>query len=89
MKVLQHGNPNGWEIEWDCSGAGNGNGGCGALLLVAEDDIFVTANTDYAGDTDYYYTFKCPDCGRMTDIPAKKIPTAIRDKVMSAYRNNH
>lgn len=28
MKILQEGNPNGWEIEQECTGKGNGNGGC-------------------------------------------------------------
>ena len=34
MKVLQEGNPNGWEIEQECTGKGNGDGGCKARLLV-------------------------------------------------------
>lgn len=86
MKVLEKGNPNGWEIEQKCTGKGNGDGGCGAQLLVAEDDIFVTANFDYGGGTDYYYTFKCPECGRLTDIPEKDIPAAVRRKVFEKYR---
>lgn len=86
MKVLEKGNPNGWEIEQKCTGAGNGDGGCGAQLLVAEDDIYVTVNCHYDGDKDYYYTFKCPECGRETDIPEKDIPTAVQRKVMEIYR---
>lgn len=88
MKVLEKGNPNGWEIEQKCTGKGNGDGGCGARLLVAEDDIFVTSHTDYVGDTEYYYTFKCPECGRLTDIPDKVIPTAVRRKAMDKYKTN-
>ena len=88
MKVLEHGNPNGWEIEQKCTGAGNGDGGCGARLLVAEDDLFITSHTDYGGDTDYYYTFTCPDCGRKTDIPTKNIPHAVQDKVFNKYETD-
>lgn len=86
MKVLQEGNPNGWEIEQDCTGKGNGDGGCGARLLVAEDDIFVTSHTDYGGDTEYFYTFKCPCCEVLTDIPEKDVVSRVRSKAMDKYR---
>ena len=68
MKVLEKGKPQkGWSIETRCTGAGNGNGGCEALLLVEQDDLFRT--TSHARDeTTYYVTFRCPECGVMTDI---------------------
>ena len=86
MKVLQKGNPNGWEIERDCTGQGNGDGGCGAKLLVAEDDIFVTSHS-VIGEVDYYYTFECPECGCKTDIPEKEIPKRVCDKAMKKYKS--
>ena len=87
MKVLQEGNPNGWEIEQECTGKGNGDGGCKARLLVSGNDIFVTAHTDFSGDTDYYYTFKCPCCGAWTDIPERDVPINVRGIAMDKYRN--
>ena len=86
MKVLQEGNPNGWEIEQECTGKGNGDGGCKARLLVGKEDIFVTAHTDFTGDTDYYYTFKCPCCGALTDIPEMDVPIRVRSLAMEKYR---
>lgn len=86
MKVLQEGNPNGWEIEQECTGAGNGDGGCKARLLVSEDDIYITTHTDYSGETEYFYTFKCPCCKVETDIPEKNIVRRVRGKAMGKYR---
>ncbi len=86
MKVLQEGNPNGWEIEQVCTGKGNGDGGCNARLLVSENDIYITASSDYTGETDYFYTFKCPCCGVETDIPEKDIVRRVRGKVIEKYQ---
>lgn len=73
MKVLKKGRPQkGWSIEMTCTGAGNGNGGCGALLLVSEDDIYET-QSHCRDETDYYRTFNCPECGVRTDIPYEKM----------------
>ena len=85
MKVLEKGNPNGWEIEQYCTGKGNGDGGCGAKLLVAEADIYLT-EAHHMGETDYYYTFKCSECGCETDIPEDKIPLRIRNKLLDAKK---
>ena len=85
MKVLQAGNPNGWEIEQECTGKGNGDGGCGARLLVSENDIFITTRADYDGSKEYYYTFKCPCCNVETDIPKKDIVDRVRKKVLEKY----
>lgn len=69
MKVIQKGRPQkGWAKEFKCTGAGNGSGGCGATLLVEQDDVFHTHNTDYGGGHDVYNTFKCTECGVLTDI---------------------
>jgi hypothetical protein len=68
MKVLKPGRAQkGWAKEYECTGKGNGNGGCGALLLVEQGDLFHT--TQCARDeTDYFVTFKCAACGVKTDI---------------------
>ncbi|HCC22636.1 TPA: hypothetical protein DF272_00450 [Candidatus Falkowbacteria bacterium] len=69
----------GWSIEATCSGAGNGNGGCGARLLVEEADLFQTRSHHYDGSTDYYVTFTCPDCGVQTDLD--RVPSSITRKL--------
>lgn len=71
MKVIQKGRrQKGWAAEIACTGSGNGGGGCGALLLVEEADLFRTSHTDYGGDTDHFTTFACPECGVLTDVDA-------------------
>ncbi len=80
MKILEKGP--GWSSKQKCTGYGNGGGGCESLLQVEAGDVYVTSNTDYLGDTDYYYTFKCPVCGRETDIPEKDLPSAIKKEAM-------
>jgi hypothetical protein len=69
MKVLEKGRPQkGWSVEEKCSGAGNGNGGCGARLLVEQGDVFTTYSNSMGRDPTWYFTFECPECGVLTDI---------------------
>lgn len=84
MKVLEEGT--GWSIEQFCTGKGNGNGGCRSKLLIENGDIYLTSHTDIAGDTDYFYTFRCPVCGIETDIPEKDLPISIRHKILDSKR---
>lgn len=93
MKVLKPGRPQkGWSTKSKCTGAGNGNGGCGAELLVEEDDLFQTSSSHYDGSTDYYVTFKCPSCGVLTDIKnytgnkrlPKRTPSQVRVPTLNA-----
>ena len=89
MKVLEKGNESkGFELEQVCTGRGNGNGGCKARLLVSEKDIFVTASTAHC-ETDYFYTFKCPECNTKTDIQAKELPEKVKDHAMQKYKRKH
>lgn len=68
MKVLKKGRAQkGWAKELNCTGSGNGGGGCGALLLVEEADLFQTSKTYMDGETDYFVTFECPSCNVLTD----------------------
>lgn len=77
MKVLKPGRQQkGWSIEIKCSGSGNGNGGCGAFLLVEQDDLFQTSSS-CRDETDYYTTFRCPQCGVLTDLPRGKVPDTV------------
>ncbi len=70
MKVLKKGREQkGWAEELECTGDGNGGGGCGARLLVEEGDLLHTAS--HAGhETDHYVSFYCHECGVLTDTKA-------------------
>ena len=69
MKVLKKGREQkGWTMECICTGKGNGDGGCGAKLLVSEGDMYKTYSCHYDGSNDKYVTFTCPCCGVETDI---------------------
>jgi hypothetical protein len=79
VKVIKKGRPQkGWSREAKCTGNNNGGGGCDATLLVEQSDLFSTTSTDMGGDTDYYVTFKCSECGVLTDLEgAAKPPHSI------------
>jgi hypothetical protein len=75
--VLKHGRPQkGWSIELCCTGEGNGKGGCGARLLVEEGDLFKTA-LHCRDETDVFATFRCLECGVLTDAPTNEVPPHI------------
>jgi hypothetical protein len=86
MKIITPGRPQtGWAKEFTCTGAGNGNGGCGALLLVEQDDLYETLSSSYDGSTDHHITFKCSSCGIETDI--KDVPQNVIDLPSKEYWN--
>lgn len=70
MKILTPGKNPGireWSDEITCTGAGNGNHGCGAVLLVSKSDLYMGAS--HARDeTTNYVMFMCPQCGAETDL---------------------
>lgn len=69
MKVLEKGTgQKGWSTKARCTGEGNGMGGCGALLLIEQKDLYHTHNYDYTGGHDVFNTFTCCECGVETDI---------------------
>jgi hypothetical protein len=81
MKVLKKGRQQkGWSQECHCTGEGNGNGGCGAKLLVEQDDLFRT-HSSAMGESTYYVTFRCSECGVMTDLDNSdtrgKVPSEV------------
>lgn len=80
MKVLEKGKgTKGWSAEAICTGKGNGNGGCGAKLLVEQADIYHTFQ-NARDESDRFNTFECPECGVETDI---NVPRNISDKLLS------
>ena len=72
MKVIKKGNgAKGWSKKLECTGSGNKGGGCTAILLVTEHDLFQTGKHYHDGSSDYYITFKCSECGVLTDVDPK------------------
>lgn len=86
MKVLIKKIKPKWSMEVRCTGAGNGLTGCGAKLEVEEDDLYITESEHYWGETDYFYTFRCPLCNEETDISSNYIPDSVKCKVMNVYK---
>lgn len=75
MKVLKPGREQkGWTTTATCTGAGNGDGGCGASLLVEQDDLYQT-ESHARDETTTYTTFRCAACGVETDLA--KVPHNI------------
>jgi len=68
MKLLEK--EKGWAKQFKCTGKGNKDGGCGAKLLIEESDLFQTYSSDMNGDQEWFITFKCIECGVLTDIEA-------------------
>lgn len=70
MKVIKKGrDQRGWSGNFECTGRGNGGGGCGAVLLVEQSDLFKTSRGDYVNPvTSICVTFQCSECDIMTDI---------------------
>lgn len=68
MKVLKKGRPQkGWSAKAECTGNGNEGGGCGAQLLVEQDDLYRT-ESHARDEVTNYFTFTCADCGVETDL---------------------
>ena len=85
MKVLEKGRKQkGWSVEQRCTGHGNGEGGCNALLLVEAADLYQTTSGHYDGSTDRYVTFSCPECNVCTDLTKElvsMIPYHTRNEI--------
>jgi hypothetical protein len=79
VKVIKPGrDQRGWSKEFECTGKGNGDGGCGATLLVEKADVYRTHRYDYGGGHDTFNTFACGACGVETVVP--RVPFTPPDK---------
>ena len=89
MKVLKQENgKERWETISICNGKNNPYSelACGSMLLVDEDDVFVTLGEDQrTKEMGYFYTFLCPVCGCMTDIAASHIPHRVKNEKIQEY----
>jgi len=75
MKVIEKGTgQKGWAKKLTCTGTGNGDGGCKAVLLVEEDDLYAQYSSSM-GETTTYVSFRCCECGVETDVYRDDIPT--------------
>ena len=84
MKVIEKGRPQkGWAKQCRCTGAGNSGGGCGALLLVERDDLYLTQR-NCRDETDYFLTFRCPECVVETDVSDG--PSGLLRELIDAQR---
>jgi hypothetical protein len=86
MKVIKKGREQkGWSKEYKCTGKGNGGGGCGAILLVSEGDLYQTASHHYDGSSEYYTTFRCPCCSVQTDV--EDVPSSVKVRMREKRRS--
>ena len=86
MKVIKRGKKQkGWAMEFECTGEGNGDGGCGATLLVEESDLYLTYRGYYDGSSDTYTTFTCSCCGVETDV---EVPIRVTQSRNAWKRKN-
>jgi len=92
MKVLKKGREQkGWTTKATCTGNGNGDGGCGAELLVEQGDLYQTSSSAL-GETTDYITFTCAACGVETDLAdtdgtRSRVPAHVWDKAPT--KKNH
>ena len=84
MKVLEKGSgQKGWSVKADCTGDGNGNGGCGAKLFVEQADMFLLPMMRQGSALKQdSATFECVECGVLTDIST--VPGHVR-AVLPSY----
>ncbi len=83
MKILEPGK-NGsttWTMQHRCTGWGNGGKGCEALLELEYNDLRYFPGT--GGEVTWGYRehavcFKCPCCGKLTDLGINDWPTGYR-----------
>ena len=81
MKVLKKGTDPNWSTDQTCTGKGNGEEGCGAFLRVGQSDLFQTTSVvreNVREKVPYYVTFRCPECGEMTDIDSSVVPSRVK-----------
>ncbi len=87
MQILKSGKP--WSVEVECTGNGNGGQGCGALLEAEREDMRFYEGTDYPVYRPSAVSIRCPECGKITDLPTSQWPTGARtlEPYTSAWSN--
>ncbi|MCI8460020.1 MAG: hypothetical protein HFE81_01355 [Bacilli bacterium] len=95
MKILKESILISWKKEKKCTGKGHGEYGCGALLELEANDIFLefqeksywsVADEDFNSYIAHSYNFKCPCCQKKTSIDEKEIPKNVRNAILSSEK---
>lgn len=95
MKILKESTLNSWKKQRKCTGKGHGEYGCGALLELEVNDIYLefrkksywsTADEEYSSYIAYTYNFKCPCCQNITCIDEKEIPKNIKNLILTSEK---
>lgn len=90
MKIVKQ--PPNWQSrELTCTGAGNGGKGCKAVLLVDLEDLrHFSEREGYMRVYEEAVCFRCPCCGRLTDLPKDAWPNqpAKNLKAFSSHWKN-
>lgn len=68
MKIIKEGVPYVWSKEFTCTGNGTDDRGCGAVLLVSEEDLYRLYYPIWDGETGSCSAFTCPCCGVETHL---------------------
>jgi hypothetical protein len=82
MKILEPGRVGKkWSIQHRCTAWGNSGNGCEALLEIELKDLryFPGVPGDSWGSRDHAVSFKCPCCGKLTDLGLNDWPTGYKD----------
>lgn len=77
MKIIKKGiKGRKWKMPQTCSGWGNGNDGCEALLEVSKKDLvfYRGVPSESFGERSPAVSFQCPICKTITDIGKKDYP---------------
>ena len=92
MKIIKEGVPTQWCIRVTCTAEGNEGHGCGAVLEVEEADLKHTYMSNMGRFEKHYATFKCPCCGKHTDLqddlPSKVWQTVLDQKIYVPDRDS-
>jgi hypothetical protein len=88
MKVIKKGRPQrGWAKQITCTGKGHGRGGCGAVLLIEESDLFYGERWIMGREHDDWVYFVCSECGVSSDVngyPGDKTKLRKRHEIVGA-----
>jgi hypothetical protein len=81
MKLLEPGRiDKAWTIQHRCTGWGNDDSGCNALLEIELDDLRYYVGEEYPWRTvEPAVCFKCPCCGKVTDLGLDNWPKNYRN----------
>jgi hypothetical protein len=83
MKIIEHGKvEEAWTIRHRCTAWGNGGKGCEALLEIEYEDLRFFQGT--GGEITWGYrdpavSFKCPCCGKLTDLGTNDWPMGYKE----------